>query len=110
MRKDGEAMTRTHFPGPNSGMTITEVVVALAVIALTSMLLLACFSSAMNMLGRSADRQSASDAAYAGVQSSSAAKSGGSVTLVLEGKSYAVSGSFVTAEQDGVVYRLFVPE
>lgn len=56
----------------NRGMTLVEIMAAVAIIAVSSLILVACFGVAANLTGRAADRQANADSAYSAIESGGA--------------------------------------
>lgn len=95
------------------GMTLVEIVVAFAIIALAALTLVAAIGTAGNIIRRGADLENASDSAYAGAEISEEATEG-KVTFRSGGIDYEVEGNYLegtkTVNDMEQTYRYFDPK
>lgn len=102
-----------------SGMTMVEVVVSAAIIALAALILSSAFGSALKVLRRGADYQSAGNSAFTAIEGDNATNSepGQKIHFKAGGKSYEVDGTIYSQEEplndvdvDGVTFFSFEPD
>lgn len=101
----------------NSGLTLIEVIVSAALLAIISLMLVTIMAAAMTAVKTTRGRTSRAMAAAGQIEekkaeSSPASSSSGEehLTITFDGRAYYVSGSYVTGEDGGVKYYEFVPD
>jgi|GEM_PF-6077650 len=83
-----------------SGMTMVEVVVSVALIAVAALILSSAFGASLNVARRGVDSQSAGNSAFTAIEQQSAASgSTGSIAFSAGGKDYTVSGRYLSQTQ-----------
>ncbi|MEA4823891.1 MAG: prepilin-type N-terminal cleavage/methylation domain-containing protein [Clostridiaceae bacterium] len=97
------------------GMTLVEVVVAVALFAIAAALILTSVGAAYALVRRGADSENAGSLAFKVIENDSGTPTPGSVSFSVNGKSYTVDGSYYTAaEQEGagpaIEFHAFVPD
>jgi type II secretory pathway pseudopilin PulG len=83
--------------GQTTGMSLIEIVVAFAIIALSALILLFAISTASSIIRRGADLDTASTNAYNEVEARANATPG-AVSFVIDGQSYTVQGQYHKGE------------
>lgn len=96
------------------GMTLVEVVVAVALFAVAAALILTAVGAAYALVRRGADSENAGSLAFEAIENGPDTTSGGTVSFSAGGKSYTVDGDYYTAtKQVGggptVEFHAFVP-
>ncbi len=81
------------------GMTLVEIIVAFAIIALSALILVSAIGAAGNIMRRGADLETASNAAYEGAETATAGDSG-AVSFSANGQTITVNGKYIKDEQD----------
>ncbi len=79
------------------GMTLVEVVVAVALFAIAAALILTSVGAAYALIRRGADSENAGAAAYSEIEQHSATTSAGFVSFSVGGESYKVYGNYSSA-------------
>lgn len=97
------------------GMTLVEVIVAVAIIGLAALILSSAFGASMNLVRRGADSQSAGNQAFAQVEMTAVSDPGGvTITFEADGEPITVNGQYVevtqTVKDSTVTFRAFESE
>lgn len=101
----------------NSGLTLIEVMVSAALLAIVSIMLVTIMATAANAMKTTRGRTSRAMAAAGQIEEKKAESSQSSacagkehLTITFGGNSYDVPGSYVSGADGGVKYYEFVPD
>ena len=85
-----------NFKLSHSGMTMVEVVVSTAIVALSALILAGAFGSSLNVVRRGVDSQSAGNSAFTAIEEQSATDgTSGQMRFEVGGQTYTVDGRFL---------------
>lgn len=93
-------------------MSLVEVIVATAIVALTAAMLLTAVGGVMNVARRGVDRQQAGDETYADLELGAGDASSATAVFRVGGQTYTAPGTVYETRdaETGVVFRAFVPD
>lgn len=98
----------------NAGLTLIEVIVSVALLAIVSVMLVTIMATAMNAVKstRSRTNHAMSAAGQIETKKADSAVSGtaGNLSITFGTSSYSVSGAYVSGSDGGIKYYEFVPD
>lgn len=98
----------------NKGLTLIEVIVSVALLAIVSIMLFTIMATALAAVKSTRTRTNHTAAAAAQIEKkhaeNSSALSDSSLTISFSGKQYEVSGSYISGCDGGITYYEFVPD
>lgn len=105
-------LVEKHTKCDTRGLTLIEVVVSVALLAIVSLMLVTCISVSLGAVRTTRHRNNDADSAAGKIEAqraSSATGTSSSMTITFNGTQYTVSGSYTTGNNGSITYHEFVP-